>query len=496
VDARGYERSVAPLARARHGLFYTPDALADRVAWAALAEWLAQRGVPFDEAWALFASGRAPRASRQLVAAREWLGNLTVLDPSCGGGALLAATERATSRAARAIGEPSNARLLGTDRDPVAIALARALLSPRATVAKADALAPAGPTADVVLTNPPYGPPEVRGDIDRYVTFWRAAAARVRPGGVLAVLAPTSWRTGRRYDLARRTVIEASGVSRVLLVPAGAFADAYVDTCITLCRVGEATRKPIVMLLDLGQPDPPSSRETHPVASSTNASPTLADLFMVARGILAPSATGHGEPLLLGPVAAFAWPTDRRSFARVDPDDVREGRASLAFAGVPRLLVRRIVGRSERLTCLVSDEPAVVKKDFYVLVPRDPSVSLHAYAALLHARPVARAIAAHEVAATKNDFAQLTLAVLRDLHVPRLVRPGEVARRRAETIPDESIDPRGSEVVSAWLEARALEGRRIGRALLDRHARHPDADRGWKELRARLDAFVARLLAG
>jgi hypothetical protein len=143
----------------------------------------------------------------------------------------------------------------------------------------------------------------------------------------------------------------------------------------------------------------------------------------------------------------------------------------------------------------VATEPAFVKKDFYVLVPRDPSLCLRAYAALLHARPVAETIAEHEVASTKNDFAQLTLSVLRRLEVPRLTRPGRLARSHVKSSPDLAIDAARPELASAWLEARAIEGERIGRELLDARVRRLDADARWRQLRERLDAFVGRIVA-
>jgi hypothetical protein len=134
----------------------------------------------------------------------------------------------------------------------------------------------------------------------------------------------------------------------------------------------------------------------------------------------------------------------------------------------PRLLVRRIIGREWRLTTVVPRGPAAVKKDFYVLVPHDPRLSLAAYAALLHARPVAAAIAARDSAAKKGDFAQLTLEALREVRVPLL-------------------DTRAR----AWLEECACEGAAIGRALL--RSASPvniDADPAWRDLRERLDRFA------
>ena len=157
--ARTYERAVPTHLRTQRGLFYTPDDIADRVASGALTLW-------------------------RSVHPGESLSGRTVLDPSCGAGALLAA-------AARALG-PVDVRLVGRDTDPEAVSLARERLGGLADIQLGDALGE-GPSGDVVLTNPPYGRDASSEDRDRFVTFWRSALERVRPGGVLAVLAPRSF---------------------------------------------------------------------------------------------------------------------------------------------------------------------------------------------------------------------------------------------------------------------------------------------------------------
>jgi SAM-dependent methyltransferase len=453
-EARGYERALPEGARAEQGRFYTSDRVADVVVLGALALWLTQHApLTFDQA-------RAAVASRSAETLALFRGK-TFLDPSCGAGALLAAVPRALP------GIP--VRLVGCDLDPGALALARVRLGKRAHLETGDAREP-GPEGDVVLTNPPYGKDRSSPDIDRYVTFWGAATARVRPGGVLAVLAPRSWRTGVRYARARRTVIEAAGVRQVLDLPPGSFPDAYVDTCVALCAPG--------------QPEGANGAEPKVRGSGDGQRrgslewSTVGALFLSRRGILAPVAHARGTPLLLGPVVPFVWPTERAAFSRVRPEEVVEGKAALRLDRGPRLLVRRIVGRSSRLTCVVARDHALVKKDFYLLAPRDPSLSLSAYAALLHARLITEWLAQTEEASTKQDFAQVTLTRLRQLRVPRLVRGKKQS------------------AVAAWLEAWEREAARLGRRLAREGTRYVDRDRRWSPLRARLDAFVARWLGG
>jgi hypothetical protein len=219
----------------------------------------------------------------------------------------------------------------------------------------------------------------------------------------------------------------------------------------------------------------------------------LDSLFLSRRGILAPPTRDEGTPLLLGPVVPFVWPRQRSAFARVRPSDVVEGKAALALDHGPRLLVRRIVGRASRLTCVVTSRRALVKKDFYIFAPHDPALSLRAYAALLHARPIAERLAARETAATKDDFAQVTLGRLRELRVPRFVTPDAATVEAVRRLRDADVDARDPRRAAAWLTQWALRGEALGRVLSREGAHLVDADPRWRPLRTRLDAFVVRL---
>ena len=459
-EAQRFERSLDPQERAAHGVFFTPPEVADRMAEAALSEWRARRPPGVD--------------------------TVRVLDPSCGAGALLAAVRRIAPEVVPGV----RLELVGTDRDARALAIA-ARAVPGATLARGDALAHEGPTADVVLTNPPYGP-AAPPDINRYVTFWRAAARRVRPGGVLVVLAPTSWRTGSRYTDARRAILEETGLQRVVELASRPFADAYVDTCIAVCLPGARAWDAV---------EPRTATRLARALEEQNALHALNRLFDVARGILAKRTVGSatdagkgGVRLLVGRVAPFGWPDGRDAFAWVRPDDVVEGKGSLELLGERRLLVRRIIGRTWRLTAVVPQLPAAVKKDFYVLVPRDPSLNVEAYAALLHAAPTSRVIAAAESAAVKGDFAQLTVVALRALRVPRLPTQSAADIARASHLDDAEVDVSDRPLTSAWLTAQARKGRRLGNALLREGVREVDADPRWAALRDPLDRLAQRLL--
>ncbi len=118
------------------------------------------------------------------------------LDPACGTGAFLLALDEAGVE-----------EIVGVDRDPVALAVAGALV-PRARLIEGDALAEDPPRADVVVGNPPFVPPErqlkalrkrltrrfawLRGRYDLAVPFSEVVREATRPGGALGLVLPAS----------------------------------------------------------------------------------------------------------------------------------------------------------------------------------------------------------------------------------------------------------------------------------------------------------------
>ena len=135
------------LAGAR-GAVFTAAAEARLLAILGLARVAVRHGVPEREALRSLAGASPPTA-----ALRRALDGVRVLDPCCGGGALLAA---ALSAARGCQAEPV---LLGGDVAPLAARASRArleLLGATAEVTCADALSAPWPAADLVLSNPPF----------------------------------------------------------------------------------------------------------------------------------------------------------------------------------------------------------------------------------------------------------------------------------------------------------------------------------------------------
>jgi SAM-dependent methyltransferase len=148
IDGSLLEAICARALRGARGAVFTPPAEARILAAAGLAHAARRRGGPHaaDGLDALLSGRRDDALARALDGAH-------VLDPACGGGALLAAAE------ALARGVGARLVLYGLDVSPLAAEAARArlaLLGARAEIRCADALGATWPPADLVLANPPF----------------------------------------------------------------------------------------------------------------------------------------------------------------------------------------------------------------------------------------------------------------------------------------------------------------------------------------------------
>lgn len=239
--------------RARHGVYYTPPALAER-----LVELADQGGVDWTTA--------------------------RVLDPAAGCGAFLVPLALRMAAAARNV-EPALAvrsiatRLRGLELDPVAAwiscVMVEAALLPllRGTGQRlspchpADALTvPEVADADLVIGNPPYGrltlAPDIRarfarslyGHANLYGLFMDLAVRFAAPGGLIAFLTPSSFLAGDYFKHLRRTLTDLAPPLSLDFVDErkGVFDNVLQETVLaTYRRTGGRKRRPARALVNM-----------------------------------------------------------------------------------------------------------------------------------------------------------------------------------------------------------------------------------------------------
>ncbi|MBI5066955.1 MAG: methyltransferase [Deltaproteobacteria bacterium] len=248
LDGRLLEALCERALGGARGAVFTGEAEARLLAAFGLAQAAARRGVPAVAALAALLGEEEPRAGL-----RAALDGVVVLDPCCGGGALLAAAQLLAAR----IG--ARLRLLGLDVAPLAVQAAGArlaLLGAGARVRAADALSARWPAADLLLTNPPFLRHEALPPAQKEAACRRSglsrqadlaahlAALALRHAPVAALVLPRGLTTARSAEPLLAEARARGGFALWLTSrAAGSFA-ASVDTALAVWVAGGAPAPP------------------------------------------------------------------------------------------------------------------------------------------------------------------------------------------------------------------------------------------------------------
>lgn len=186
----------------------------------------------------------------------------TVLDPAAGGAAFLSTL---AGRMAIAGLNPTEVayRLNGIEIDTGLATLSRRLIAERLgsplhreVIIAGDALRVAIPASyDLVIANPPYGRVglnDVRGmawrevahsgHVNKYALFAELCFRHTQPGGIVALVIPSSFRAGPLYDRMRAFIRSQSEVLAVGSISGrdGVFIDVAQDISVLIARKGKA----------------------------------------------------------------------------------------------------------------------------------------------------------------------------------------------------------------------------------------------------------------
>lgn len=248
---QAYVSALSPGERSRYGRHYTPDALAA-------------------ELWAMAKRGLGQKRPGALTG--------PVIDPACGGGALLLPILREHLGAAARVDAQLALNALpnligGIDNDENAVWLANVILAAEmlpvlarterarrkplpALVRHGDGLAPAESRARIMIMNPPYG--RVRldeverarfsdalyGHANIYGLFMASAVDALEDDGVLAALVPTSYLAGRYFENLRGLLSRRAPLREIAFVSdrSGSFTGVLQETTLAVFTRKKAQR--------------------------------------------------------------------------------------------------------------------------------------------------------------------------------------------------------------------------------------------------------------
>jgi len=315
---------------------------------------------------------------------------------------------------------------------------------------------------DAVIGNPPYIPlellreeertyirhryPELQRKFDSSVAFMLGFLPRLAMDGRLGYIAPQTWETGENYTDFRLRLLSDFGIQTVINLPFDVFKDAYVDTGVFvftrertssygLCVMPKsggvsdlsAVRLTSVPVSEIGKPDfqlvlNPGARRIMRRLTSRVAFTTLGEITISTQGLagnrflISASKSPSATIPFLEKGQARRYSLEIASVAYTSLDDKRA--LARFYKGEPKLLIRRVISRQDRLLVAYTDRELVFKKDinpFIVIVPGwQPKFLL----GILNSKFVSWLYLNSSAIATKDDFRQTTLAELRRIPLP------------------------------------------------------------------------------
>ena len=315
---------------------------------------------------------------------------------------------------------------------------------------------------DVVAGNPPYIPietmdepdrkyyqqtyPQVSRKFDTGIIFILQALRLVKSTGLVGYISSITWETGENFAKLREAMFVQHGVVEIINLPFNTFADAYVDTGIYVLS---------------GKPSPSYRIYRYPkkakIDSLKNAEPITVPATLVqepdyrivldptAMQILMRAANSEGsQPLGALTKSTQGLATNR--FKRTNSEQSAEWypfdeqakshrydyvvhEQSFAFMqdfqslrqfyeAEPKLLIRRIINRQDRLVACYCNERMVFKKDINPFVVTTAALSPKYLLGIINSRLISYIYVNTSAIATKDDFRQTTLAELRRIPIP------------------------------------------------------------------------------
>lgn len=313
---------------------------------------------------------------------------------------------------------------------------------------------------DVVLGNPPYIPLEafevnerkffnskyihLERKYETSVPFILEGLSILNSKGCLAYIAPVTWQTGENYSKFRKHFLENFGLEKLINLPFNIFEDAYVDTALYfICKQSNPEylfysfdKKAKVETLekleysnfninDLKAPDFKLIISKAASQFSRFYSENFVEFGMITKSTQGLS--GSNFPITNETESEFIFPFLQKGNVynfclqkdSVYNTDLADKKNLIQFyQAEPKILIRRIINRQDRLSVTYCNERIVFKKDINPFIPIDNKFDCYFLTGVIASKLISFIYLNSSSIATKDDFRQTTLTELRKLPIP------------------------------------------------------------------------------
>ena len=313
---------------------------------------------------------------------------------------------------------------------------------------------------DVVVGNPPYIPLEDFSEAERSifkqtfkqverkyessVLFILRGLDLLKTDGSLAYIAPPTWFTGENYTGLRKLLFEEKGIEKIINLPFDVFPDAYVDTSVFIISNQPKEEYALYSFDKKSKAKELEGLTFSYIKSSLVSAPAYKlvinpDAARIVQRLKSPSFIPLGEiTISTQGLSGSAFPevaiTDDNTFPFFESnitinyafsaDSTRlvslKQNASLKpfYGAAPKVLIRRIINRQDRLTVSYTEDKMVFKKDINPFIIKNGAYSVKYVLGILASRLISYLYLNTSSIATKDDFRQTTLGELRSLPIP------------------------------------------------------------------------------
>jgi type I restriction-modification system DNA methylase subunit len=325
---------------------------------------------------------------------------------------------------------------------------------------------------NAVIGNPPYGASFIesealyflnnyqvfRGVKDVYTCFIEASLRRLKNKGRFSFIIPSAWLGGPAYEVLRRIIL-AHQIDTVILLPFDVFKDAYVDTSIIVIsnfkpsikhRVQTRVYKKHEKLnnIALCEKDyriidqnfwrkmdgakfilePGAVQLLEQI--SKRCAIIIGDVVDIKRGVLFDKdfltekrTSTNSFRYFEGDVYRYKLNLIADYWIEFD-DRMKERPKELIWFKGPRILLRRLVNRQQRLMATLTSEALITNKNLYSILPKnkDSVPDILAILGVINSRLISYLYINQVTQATKDDFPQVTIKDILALPFPEITR--------------------------------------------------------------------------